>query len=48
VVEGAVLAQIAGAASGDKVVGGAQHLEIVEVIEHGDALALELPKNGGR
>ncbi len=48
VVKSAVTAEFASAAIGDKIVGGAQDLEIVQVVEHGDPLALQFPKNRGR
>jgi hypothetical protein len=48
VMESAVGAESAGAALGDEVVGGTQNFEIVQVIEHGDSLALQLPEDGRR
>ncbi len=49
VVERAVLAVLrAGAAIGNKIVGWAQDLKIVDVVDHGNPLTLEFPKNRGR
>jgi hypothetical protein len=48
VVESALTAEFAGTPMGDKIVGGAHNLEIVQVVEHGDPLALQFPKNRGR
>jgi hypothetical protein len=48
VVESAVTAKFAGTPIGDKIVGWAQNLEVVQMVEHGDPLALQFPKNRGR
>ena len=47
-VKSAVAAGFADFALGHEVIGGAEHFEIVEVINNGDAAALEFPEDGGR